>query len=89
NKPLISLWAQWYIGLMVPPLMLALLTQEKALDVSPEHVHVEFHETGRAACFWVDVCEDKNATLHSPQQRMETLISQALVPVVQALEATG
>ncbi len=59
NKPLISLWAQWYIGLMVPPLMLALLTQEKALDVSPEHVHVEFHETGRAACFWVDVCEDK------------------------------
>lgn len=59
NKPLISLWAQWYIGLMVPPLMLALLTQEKALDVSPEHFHVEFHETGRAACFWVDVCEDK------------------------------
>ncbi|EED0303919.1 siderophore-iron reductase FhuF [Escherichia coli] len=68
---------------------LALLTQEKALDVSPEHFHVEFHETGRAACFWVDVCEDKNATPHSPQQRMETLISQALVPVVQALEATG
>ena len=89
NKPLISLWAQWYIGLMVPPLMLALLTQEKVLDVSPEHFHVEFHETGRAACFWVDVCEDKNATPHSPQQRMETLISQALVPVVQALEATG
>ena len=85
NKPLISLWAQWYIGLMVPPLMLALLTQEKALDVSPEHFHAEFHETGRVACFWVDVCEDKNATPHSPQQRMETLISQALVPVVQAL----
>lgn len=59
NKPLISLWAQWYIGLMVPPLMLALLTQEKALDVSPEHFHAEFHETGRVACFWVDVCEDK------------------------------
>ncbi|OCE93687.1 siderophore-iron reductase FhuF, partial [Shigella sonnei] len=89
NKPLISLWAQLYIGLMVPPLMLALLTQEKALDVSPEHFHAEFHETGRVACFWVDVCEDKNATPHSPQQRMETLISQALVPVVQALEATG
>lgn len=30
----------------------------------------------------------KNATLHSPQQRMETLISRALVPVVQALDAT-
>ena len=38
--------------------MLALLTQEKALDVSPEHFHAEFHETGRAACFWVDVCEE-------------------------------
>lgn len=51
NKPLISLWAQWYIGLMVPPLMLALLTQEKALDVPPEHFHVEFHETGRRRLF--------------------------------------
>ena len=30
NKPLISLWAQWYIGLLVPPLMLALLTEESA-----------------------------------------------------------
>lgn len=57
--------------------------------MSPEHFHAEFHETYRAACFWVDVCEDKNATPHSPQQRMETLISRALVPVVQALEATG
>lgn len=89
NKPLISLWAQWYIGLMVPPLMLALLTQEKAIDVSPEHVSVEFHETGRAACFWVDVHQDHQATLHSPQQRLETLILRALMPIVQALEATG
>ncbi len=91
NKPLISLWAQWYIGLMVPPLMLALLTQEKALRMCRRNISsAEFHETGRAACFWVDVCEDKNATPQAtPQQRMETLISQALVPVVQALEATG
>lgn len=29
NKPLISLWAQWYIGLMMPPLMVALLTQKR------------------------------------------------------------
>ncbi|HEM7962899.1 TPA: siderophore-iron reductase FhuF [Citrobacter koseri] len=89
NKPLISLWAQWYIGLMVPPLMLALLTQERAIDVSPEHMHVEFHETGRAACFWVDVHQDERATAHSPQQRMETLIVSALMPVVQALESTS
>ncbi|POT56080.1 hydroxamate siderophore iron reductase FhuF [Citrobacter amalonaticus] len=89
NKPLLSLWAQWYIGLMVPPLMLALLTQETAIDVSPEHIHVEFHETGRAACFWIDVHEDSLATAQSPQARMETLVTQALVPVVEALEATG
>jgi len=89
NKPLISLWAQWYIGLLVPPLMLALLTEESALDLSPEHFHVEFHETGRAACFWVDVCKDKQASHYSPAQRMELLVTQTLMPVVQALEATG
>ncbi|WP_348260287.1 IucA/IucC family C-terminal-domain containing protein, partial [Salmonella enterica] len=49
NKTLLSLWAQWYIGLMAPPLMLALLTQARAIDVWAEHIHVEFHETGRAA----------------------------------------
>lgn len=89
NKPLISLWAQWYIGLMVPPLMLALLTEDAALDLSPEHFHVEFHETGRAACFWVDVQEDARASQSSASHRMEMLIKQALFPVVEALEATG
>lgn len=89
NKPLLSLWAQWYIGLMVPPLMLALLAQDTALDVSPEHFHVEFHETGRAACFWIDVHEDKQTSRLSAQQRMEVLITRALVPVIEALEETG
>lgn len=74
---------------MVPPLMLALLTQETAIDVSPEYVHVEFHETGRAACFWIDVHPDLLATTQSPQARMETLVKQALTPVIRALEATG
>lgn len=89
NKPLFSLWAQWYIGLMAPPLMLALLAQETALDISPEYVHVEFHETGRAACFWMEVHENRQMTRLSPQARMEMLITQALQPVVDALEATG
>ncbi|HFZ8994925.1 TPA: siderophore-iron reductase FhuF [Citrobacter freundii] len=89
NKPLISLWAQWYIGLMVPPLMLALLSMDKAIDVSPEHIHVEFHESGRAACFWIDVHEDPLASAMTPCQRMEKLIVSALQPVVDALEATG
>ena len=89
NKPLLSLWAQWYIGLMVPPVMLALLTQETMLDLSSEHFHVEFHETGRAACFWSDVHEDPSARHLSAQARMERLITRALVPVIDALEATG
>lgn len=89
NKPLISLWAQWYIGLMMPPLMVALLTQKEAINVAPEHMHVEFHETGRAACFWIDVYQDRQSTACSPRQRMEALIISALTPVVQALESTG
>ena len=89
NKPLLSLWAQWYIGLMAPPLMLALLTQETMLDLSPEYFHVEFHETGRAACFWIDLHEDPTAMHLSATQRMERLVTRALMPVVNALEETG
>ncbi len=72
---------------MTPPLMLALLTQARAINVSAEHIHVEFHETGRAACFWLDVHQDNLATERSPEERMETLIVSALQPVIQALEA--
>lgn len=89
NKPLLSLWAQWYIGLQVPPLMLALLTETRALSLSPQHFHVEFHETGRAAKFWIDVHQDADLTRQSSLERMEQLVIQTLVPVVEALEATG
>ena len=89
QKPLLSLWAQWYIGLLVPPLMLALLNEPQGLSLAPEHFHVEFHETGRAACFWIDVHEDPSARHLSAQARMERLITRALVPVIDALEATG
>lgn len=89
NKPLISLWAQWYIGLLVPPLMLALLTEESALSLAPENFHVEFHETGRAACFWVDVRHDLRASQKTLGERMENLVTQALSPVVATLEETG
>lgn len=89
NKPLLSLWAQWYFGLMVPPLMLALLTHDAVLDLSPDHFHVEFHETGRAACFWIDVHDDRCAATLSAAGRMERLVTRALIPVVDALEETG
>ena len=89
NKPLLSLWAQWYIGLMVPPLMLALLTQKSMLELSPDNFHVEFHETGRAACFWIDVHSDAGIERLSPLSRMDALVTRTLQPVIEALEATG
>lgn len=89
NKPLISLWAQWYIGLMVPPLMLALLTESSAISVSPEHFLVEFHETGRAACFWADVHCDQRVSNMPWDRRLDSLVTEGLIPVVNALEATG
>lgn len=71
QKPLLSLWAQWYIGLLVPPLMLALLNEPQGLSLAPEHFHVEFHESGRAACFWIDVHSDADIERLSPQARMD------------------
>ncbi|MGK9172466.1 siderophore-iron reductase FhuF [Yokenella regensburgei] len=89
GKPLLSLWAQWYFGLMVPPLLLALLTQKQALNLSSEHIHVEFHESGRAACFWLDLWQDDALTAEGDIPRIEALIRDAMLPVVKALEATG
>lgn len=89
NKPLQSLWAQWYFGLILPPMMMALLLENRALDCSPEHVHVAFHETGRPATFWLDVREDEDARYLSPRRRMDRLIQQHLIPVVQGIEQHG
>ncbi|HDG7840974.1 TPA: siderophore-iron reductase FhuF [Klebsiella quasipneumoniae] len=88
-KPLLSLWAQWYIGLLVPPLMLALLNEPQGLSPAPEHFHVEFHESGRAACFWIDVHSDAGIERLSPLSRMDALVTCTLQPVIEALEATG
>ncbi|WP_426712167.1 siderophore-iron reductase FhuF [Cronobacter muytjensii] len=89
NKPLKSLWAQWYLGLLVPPLMLALLTQPQALDISDDNIAVEFHDTGRAACFYVTVEEDCRASALSARERLEKLLVDVMTLVVEALEASG
>lgn len=89
TEPLLSLWAQWYIGLLVPPLMLALLNEPQGLSTAPEHFHVEFHESGRAACFWIDVHSDADIERLSPQARMDATVTRTLQPVVEALAATG
>lgn len=89
DKPLVSLWAQWYTGLLVPPLMLALLTQPTAPDIHPQHIYAEFHETGRASAFWFHVQEAPALTRREPIDRLEALLIQSVAPVVQALEETG
>ncbi len=89
HKPLQSLWAQWYFGLILPPLMMALLLENRALDCSPEHVHVEFHETGRPAAFWIDAREDQEARYLSPLRRLDRLIQRHLIPAVEGIACHG
>ncbi|WP_034950232.1 siderophore-iron reductase FhuF [Erwinia oleae] len=89
NKPLQSLWAQWYFGLILPPMMMALLLESRALDCAPEHCHVAFHETGRPETFWLDVREDEEARFLNPRRRMDRLIQRHLIPVVQGIERHG
>ena len=88
-KPLQSLWAQWYFGLLLPPLMLALLQEPRALDCSPQRIHVEFHENGHPCAFWIDVQEDEDARYLTPQQRIERLIQHSLIPAVNGMAQHG
>ncbi len=88
-KPVQSLWAQWYFGLLVPPLMLALLQASRALDCSPQHIRVEFHENGHPCAFWIDAQEDEEARYFNAPQRIDRLIQQHLIPVVTGITQHG
>lgn len=89
HKPLKSLWAQWFLGLLVPPLIMALLTQRRGLDISLSGMACGFHETGRAATFWIPGKEDPVLTALSPRARLEMLWIKAVKPVVDLLDASG
>lgn len=89
NKPLQSLWAQWYFGLILPPMVMALLLEDRALDCSPAYCQVAFHETGRPATFWFDVHEDRDARHLSPRRRLDRLVQRHLLPVVEGIERHG
>ncbi|WP_075183086.1 siderophore-iron reductase FhuF [Pantoea sp. 1.19] len=86
-KPLHSLWSQWYFGLIVPPLMMALLVEEDAICCDPAHFRVEFHASGRPARFWVQVETDSDARSLGDGERLERLILRHLLPVTQAIAA--
>ncbi|MBJ3813554.1 siderophore-iron reductase FhuF [Shimwellia pseudoproteus] len=89
HKPLKSLWAQWFIGLLIPPLMMALLTQRRGLDISLSGIATGFHETGRAASFWIAAKEDPQLTLLGPRERLGTLWITTVKPVIDTLDASG
>lgn len=88
-KPLKSLWAQWYIGLLIPTLMATLLTHSQGLRLSPDVIRVRFHETGRAESFWIDVYPHSPLAHSSLRERMEYLVGEVLMPVVGVLEQSG
>ncbi|WP_033793417.1 siderophore-iron reductase FhuF [Pantoea septica] len=88
-KPVQSLWAQWYFGLLLPPLMLALLAESRALDCSPQHIHVQFHEHGHPCAFWIATHEDEEARYLTAPQRIDRLIQQHLIPAVNAIAQHG
>ncbi|BDH47222.1 hydroxamate siderophore iron reductase FhuF [Salmonella enterica subsp. enterica serovar Choleraesuis] len=89
HKPLKSLWAQWYVGLLVPPLIMAALTEKRALDLSLQRIHAGFHETGRAAHFWIEAREDRRATRLTPLQRLEAIWQNVVAPMIAILENSG
>ncbi|MDQ7881962.1 siderophore-iron reductase FhuF [Atlantibacter hermannii] len=89
TKPLKSLWAQWYIGLLTPALMAAVVMHPTGLRLSPDLIRVRFHETGRAETFWIDVYPHPPLAQYSLRERMEYLTGEVLRPVVDALEESG
>ena len=88
-KPLQSLWAQWYFGLIVPPMMLALVMETRALDCSLRHFHLQFHESGRPDKFWIDAHEDEEARYLNAHQRIDRMIQRHLIPAVEGIEQHG
>lgn len=73
----------------MPPLLLALLTLPEGFSLDPQHFYAGFHETGRAACFWIDAEPDAALAAMPPEARAEQLVTRTLLPVVEATEATG
>lgn len=91
EKPLQSLWAQWYIGLLVPPLMLALLKHDAVLDCSNNQIYVEFHAAkGHPAAFYIATrALAPTPADDSPRARLERMLHQHVAPVINTLDGFG
>ncbi|EHD23115.1 MULTISPECIES: siderophore-iron reductase FhuF [Brenneria] len=91
EKPLQSLWAQWYFGLLVPPLMLVSLKHVVLLDCSPSRIYVEFHASkGHPAVFYIaPQALAPEMAGDSPRARLERLLHQHIAPVINTLDSFG
>lgn len=84
QKGLYSLWAQWYFGLVIPPMMLMLLEYPQAINTSYHRFRVEFHESGRPNIVYYQL-----AWVAKPLSLLEryyVLLQQHIIPVCKKIE---
>ncbi|MCC8378236.1 siderophore-iron reductase FhuF [Xenorhabdus sp. PB30.3] len=85
NKGLYSLWAQWYFGLVVPPMMLMLLEYPQAADADYNLFQVEFHESGRPNMVYYQLTwMDEPLSL---LERYYALLDRHIIPVCEKIES--
>ncbi|WP_083938331.1 siderophore-iron reductase FhuF [Algicola sagamiensis] len=89
RKPLISLWSQWYFGLLLPPVMAVILATDTALNPDAASFPLEIgDDNGRPKGF---LCDDQFIDVsHVPQSQEQKLcdfIQWHLIPDVERLVA--
>ncbi|OTA18773.1 putative iron transport-related membrane protein [Xenorhabdus beddingii] len=85
QKGLYSLWAQWYFGLIVPPMMLMLLEYPQAVDTDYHLFQVEFHETGRPNVVYYQLTwMDEPISL---LERYHSMLDRHIIPVCKKIES--
>lgn len=87
TKALYSLWAQWYFGLLIPPVMLLLLRNPLSLDMRWQRFRVGFHDSGRPEFLLYQPALLAECGAVEPLQRLTGFITHHLRPVVTAIEA--
>ncbi|AOM40897.1 siderophore-iron reductase FhuF [Xenorhabdus hominickii] len=85
QKGLYSLWAQWYFGLIVPPMMLMLLEYPQAVNTDYNLFQVEFHETGRPNVVYYQLTWlDESISL---LERYHSMLDRHIIPVCEKIES--
>ncbi|MDC9580201.1 siderophore-iron reductase FhuF [Xenorhabdus sp. PR6a] len=85
QKGLYSLWAQWYFGLIVPPMMLMLLEYPQPVDTDYSLFQIEFHETGRPNVVYYQLTWlNESASL---LERYHSMLDRHIIPVCEKIES--